>query len=230
MRTRNVLLLYFALVFGISWSGFVLAAERDNLYLMLVAMVLGPTGTTLALTSIFEGGRGLRELAHRLSRWHIGARWYAMVLVAPALLVVELGALSLISPKFLPAIVSNPERGAIVVDALIIGLGAGICEEVGWTGFVTPRLLRHYSCAHAGVVDRAGRIPHLHDLDLRQQPKPNAGYVAPRGVHRRTAAAMAPRTARSRARLVRILRRRALGRSRDRRIGRPTPALDSSRS
>jgi membrane protease YdiL (CAAX protease family) len=153
MRIRkNALLLYFALAFGISWSGFVLATERDNLYLMLAAMVLGPTGTALALTSAFEGRRGLRELAHRLFRWRVGARWYALVLVAPALLAVELAALSLVSPKFLPAIVSGPGRAAIVGDALIIGLGAGIWEEIGWTGFVTPRLLQRYSPFAAGLV------------------------------------------------------------------------------
>lgn len=152
MRGRTSLILYFVLVFGISWSGVLLAAARNDLYLLLAAMVLGPAGTSIGLTAALEGTAGLRRLAQSLLRWRVGARWYLTLFVAPALLLLVLGALSLISSSFLPAIAISPTPGAVVRDAMIVGFGAGIFEEIGWTGFATPRLLRRYSWLTTGVL------------------------------------------------------------------------------
>ncbi len=152
MRTRNSLLLYYALVFGISWTGFLVAVARNDMFLLLLAMVAGPTGTTLALTAAVDGRRGLRQLAQALLRRRVGARWYAGLLVAPALLLLVLGGLSLISPAFLPAIAADPDPAAVAARALAFGLIAGIFEELGWTGYVTPRLLRRFSWFTTGVV------------------------------------------------------------------------------
>ena len=143
---------YFTLAFGISWSGVMLAASRGDLYLLLAAMIAGPAGTALALTAMFEGTRGLGALARRLVRWRVGLRWYAAVLVAPALLLLVLSALSSVSAGYLPSIATAPAPSAVMRDALIVGFGAGIFEEIGWTGFATPRLLRRFSWFGAGVV------------------------------------------------------------------------------
>jgi hypothetical protein len=78
LATRHTeLVAYFTLAFGISWIGVLLAAARDDLYLMLAAMIAGPTGTALALTATFDGTRGFGALARSLVRWRLGLRWYA---------------------------------------------------------------------------------------------------------------------------------------------------------
>ncbi|HEY5945354.1 MAG TPA: CPBP family intramembrane glutamic endopeptidase [Kofleriaceae bacterium] len=135
---------YFLLAFTISWTGVLFAASQHQLYLLFVAMLLGPSVSSIALTAYYEKARGLRELAHRLLRWRIGARWYATLLVAPLTLSLIALALSLYSSSFRP--------GFAIPFALIAGFGAGIFEELGWTGFATPRLLRRYSWFDAGLL------------------------------------------------------------------------------
>lgn len=147
MRSARALLGYFALAFAISWGAVLLAIRQPLPYLVFVAMLLGPSLASIGLTLALDGTRGLRELTHRLLRWRVGLRWYAWLLLAPALLSLVLGLLSRSSPVFVPTATSN-----IAVLALVVGLVAGVFEELGWTGFATPRLLRGRSWLEAGAL------------------------------------------------------------------------------
>ena len=84
--------------------------------------------------TLLEGRAGMRQLASRLKRWRVGARWYAVALLTtPLFLLAILWPLSaLIEPAFAPRF-----QWALFA----IGVVAGRFEEIGWTGFATPRLL-----------------------------------------------------------------------------------------
>jgi membrane protease YdiL (CAAX protease family) len=75
----------------------------------------------------------------------VGGRWYAVaLLVAPLVFVVIQAILSLALPVFLPGLVTASDKVGFMVLGLVAALMVGVCEELGWTGFVTPRLrLRH---------------------------------------------------------------------------------------
>lgn len=164
MRTRAQLFAYFTLAFGIAWTGVLLVASRTGLpaapidvsaanrYLVFLAMLAGPSLACLGLTAAVDGRRGLRELASSLGRWRIGGRWYAALAITPAILVLTLGALSLVSPRFAPAILASAAPGQVLAFAAIAGLGAGLFEELGWTGYVTPRLLQRHGWLRAGLL------------------------------------------------------------------------------
>jgi membrane protease YdiL (CAAX protease family) len=151
---RHPLLSYFAIAFGLSWGGIgcVLAATGFNLAmprpiettLFFVAMLLGPSVSGLILTARLDGRRGLRELCLRLLRWRIDFRWYAVALLTvPLLLLAVLWSLSAVAgPAYQPHF-----QGALLAAGLI----AGSFEEIGWTGFVTPRLLAHHGVGKAGM-------------------------------------------------------------------------------
>jgi uncharacterized protein len=51
-------------------------------------------------------------------------------------------ALSLASPEYLPRIFTASDRTALLLMGIAVGLTAGIFEELGWTGFAVPTLLR----------------------------------------------------------------------------------------
>jgi uncharacterized protein len=52
-------------------------------------------------------------------------------------------ALSLSSPEFLPRVLTTSDKGSVLLFGLGWGLvGGGFLEELGWTGFATPTLLR----------------------------------------------------------------------------------------
>ncbi len=152
MRTSRALFLYFALAFGISWSAVAFAASQDSRLLMFFGMLLGPSLASIALTARLGGTQGLRRFAQRLLREPARGRWYAAALVAPALVAVVLFSLSLASPSFLPAVLEAASPAIALAFAAFVGLGAGIFEELGWTGFATPRLLRERSWLRAGVL------------------------------------------------------------------------------
>jgi membrane protease YdiL (CAAX protease family) len=104
------------------------------------------------LTGVVGGKVGFRELLSRLLRWRVDARWYAVALLsAPLSVLATLLALSLLSPEYLPGVLTNGGNASLA-GTLPMGLGAvaslaifnGFVEELGWTGFAMPRLkLRH---------------------------------------------------------------------------------------
>ena len=149
------LLSYFLLAFLISWGGvfIVLATTNFDLSplksfeggLIFLAMLLGPSLSGLFFTMRLEGWPGLRQLAARLVRWRVGTRWYLVALLTiPAILLAILWLSSaLIAPSFAP-------RFQWMLFA--VGLIAGSFEEIGWTGFATPRLCARLPIDMAGLM------------------------------------------------------------------------------
>jgi membrane protease YdiL (CAAX protease family) len=83
----------------------------------------------------------------------VGARFYAVaLLIAPLLQASVLLTLSLFSSEFLPAIVTTGDKAALLVSGIVVGLMGGFVEELGWTGFVIPRLKLRHGVLTTGLV------------------------------------------------------------------------------
>jgi uncharacterized protein len=164
---RHPLLSYFALAFAISWGGILIAvglgpggfsATPQQLQMAVPyavpAMILGPSVAGILLTGLLYGRAGLREFRSRLLRWRVGARWYAVALLtAPLSMMAVLLALSLLSPEFLPRIFTAGDKPILLLMGIAVGLVAGIFEELGWTGFAVPTLLRlRYGVLSTGLT------------------------------------------------------------------------------
>ena len=152
---RHSLLTYFLLAYGITWGGILLflafigfefsAIQMQEGLIIFSLMILGPSLSGLILTAGLDGRQGLGELWQRMIRWQVGGRWYLVALLTnPVLLLVILIFLSImVSPDFAPG---------FQVIGVFIGLIAGYFEEIGWTGFATPRLLNKHSPLKAGLI------------------------------------------------------------------------------
>ena len=117
------------------------------------AMLLGPSLAGMLLIGLLYGRAGLRELLSRLLKWRVGARWYALALLtAPLLFMAVLLALSLLSPEYLPRILTTGDKAALLLMGIAVGLGAGIFEELGWTGFAIPRMRLRYGVLSTGLI------------------------------------------------------------------------------
>lgn len=187
---RHPVLAYFALTFAISWGGILLViggpagipatTAQDDVRFVFVylAMLAGPSMASLLMTGLLSGRAGLRNLFARLLGWHVGARWYAIaMLAAPVAAAVVFLALSPISRDFVPGIFVTSEKWTLLFFGLAVALGAGVFEELGWTGFAIPELRRHHGVLATGLIvgvlwgawhmlaviwgigDRAGTIP-----------------------------------------------------------------------
>jgi uncharacterized protein len=156
---RHPLVSYFVIAYGITWGGILiflasrgfqhtsLQVQDTSILFVIVflAMLLGPSASGIVLTALFDGRNGLQEMWLRIRRWQVGLPWYAIsLLTVPVLTLVIFSALSaFISPTYAPSF-------RIVLG--IAGLVAGCFEEIGWTGFATPYLLKKNNPLKAGLV------------------------------------------------------------------------------
>lgn len=149
---RHQVLTYFLLAFAISWGGILAvvlvagvpksSAELIALFVpVYVAMLLGPSVSSLALTLALEGRAGLGALLGIFGRWFVAPRDYLLALAAPAVALVVLGILSAMSPIYTPTVFTAAGGLPLLATGIVIGLGAGFLEELGWTGFAARRLL-----------------------------------------------------------------------------------------
>lgn len=162
---RHPVLTYYTLTFAISWSVVLLVIAASGgipgnspqspmqLAFQVAALYAGPAIAGLLLTGLVSGRAGFRELLSRLLTWRVGVRWYAVALLtAPLVWTAVLVALSLLSPAFLPSIFTTSDKSYPLLMGVIGGLIVGFFEELGWTGFATPRLRLRYGILTTGLI------------------------------------------------------------------------------
>jgi uncharacterized protein len=150
---RYPLTSYFVLVYALAWGGVLWVVEGmagsgsapspAEVGMVALPMLLAPGLAAFALTALVEGKAGLRVLWALMTRWRVDLRWYALAVVAlPLLLLAILYTLgALVSPVYAPTLALMG----------LAGLFAGYLEEIGWTGYATPRLLARWSPVTAGL-------------------------------------------------------------------------------
>jgi membrane protease YdiL (CAAX protease family) len=157
---------FYALVFAISWGGILLVIggpgaipgsgeQIERLTLpVLLALFAGPSIGGIVMTGIASGRAGFRELLSRLLLWRVSLPWYAAaILFAPFLVTTVLVALALLSPAFIPAVVTADNKVTLVLFGMGWGLlGGGLLEELGWTGFAAPKLRRRHSALTTALI------------------------------------------------------------------------------
>jgi uncharacterized protein len=148
---------YFVLTFAISWGGMLLVmVVGGSGRIPMLAWVAGPPVAGILMTGLLYRRTGFRDLFTRMMRWRVGTRWYAVALLtAPLVFTAVLLALSLSSPEFLPRILTTSDKASVLLFGLGWGLiGGGFLEELGWTGFAVPTLLRRmrYSILGTGFI------------------------------------------------------------------------------
>jgi membrane protease YdiL (CAAX protease family) len=175
---RHAVLTFYTLVYALSWGpGFIIVAflgtggllgtGDDELTSMAdpglfgwLAVLPGSliiAGAGILVIALAFGRVGLRDLRSRLFRWRVGVRWYAVALLTvPLVWTAILGAFSLTSQAFLPAIITAEDKASLLVaglvGGLVVGLVASFFEEIGWTGFATAELSKRHGVLATGLI------------------------------------------------------------------------------
>lgn len=162
---QKPVLMYFILTFIISWSGVIIMSFFMGMPttskqfeeigpIALIPFLLSPSVVSLFLTGFIHGKAGFHKLKSRFLRWKINIGWYIFAfLMLPILLSIILLILSQFSSDFIPKIVTENDKISLIVVGITIGLiGGGLLEEIGWTGFATPKLRSHYSIFKTGLI------------------------------------------------------------------------------
>jgi hypothetical protein len=146
---RHPLTVYFTLAYAISWGGVVAMVgigglgsgnlEMPRGMVVWAAMLAGPSIAGILITYLVSGRTGLRDVWRRLCRWRVPRRWYATLLLTPVICSAIVAGLSLVSESFRPWLSVEPNQLLVLGTFFALAAGAWV-EELGWTGFATPRL------------------------------------------------------------------------------------------
>jgi membrane protease YdiL (CAAX protease family) len=164
LLARHPVATYFVLTFLISWGGLLVvlgpgaftgatAPTEGLLPLVYLAMFAGPSVAGILMTGLVDGRAGFHVVRSRLLKWRVDVRWYVVALLtAPLVVTAVLLPLSLSSAGFLPAVFASDDKVSLLAIGLAAGLMTGLCEELGWTGFVIPRLRLRYGALTTGLI------------------------------------------------------------------------------
>jgi len=105
----------------------------------------------LGFAAFIDGKAGVYEMLNRLRIWRVGLGWWAVAILAlaPIVLVgITLNAILDLTPFELSelSVILNVVPGLVVFTVL-----SGLGEELGWRGFVLPRLQARYTALVASI-------------------------------------------------------------------------------
>jgi len=118
--------------------------------LVPLILVFVPALMAILLTSLSEGRKGVAALLKKPFQWQIGFKWYAITIGLALGLRLTMGALAVLL-GWIPTIQLNswsfPE---FIIIGVIILIGA-VMEELGWRGYVLPKLLINRSASYSAL-------------------------------------------------------------------------------
>lgn len=153
------LTIYFILAFVISWGAILISVgpkgfplTEEQLPVLIVAMLLGPSLAAIIAAGLTSGKQGIRDLFSRLRIWRVNVGWYAVALLtAPISTILVLLVLSRFSSSFPTAFSTSDGKASLVIMWIVSGLFVGFFEELGWTGFAIPKMMKRYSIFLTGL-------------------------------------------------------------------------------
>ncbi len=164
-------LIAFAITWGLKYSYAVTVSAfgMPAFNFSLIAQY-GPSLSAVALIALTEGPEGLRRTGQSLLNWRVGTRWLllaagfepVMFLAITLLCWTQQGGLpSMSAPSFLAALVSY-------CATFVIGMVRwGLAEEIGWRGWMFPKLQSRMSPLRASLVLAVvTTLWHIHPLSL----------------------------------------------------------------
>jgi|SRR5579859_5467106 len=149
---RWPLVCYFGLVFSASACALMVigmprldgSGGRSIASLVMFPVIVVAVGLSgLLMTALTEGSRGLQQLVRRITRWRLH-RWWLVLCIPP------LGILA--TEAILSVTVASSFTPQFLVFGIAAGLLAGICEEIGWTGFAYPRLRTRFGALRGALL------------------------------------------------------------------------------
>jgi membrane protease YdiL (CAAX protease family) len=155
VNTKTQTLSFFVLCSIISFCGAILylinkgipgsSAQIDEYFpYMLMILLSGPLLSALLLKVLYDGVHDLGETFKNIIRFKFAFKWYFFALLfTPLVVSILLGLLSLYTHQYLPEILNAENKSEILIQGLIIGIFGGLVEELGWTGFLIPKLLQN---------------------------------------------------------------------------------------
>jgi uncharacterized protein len=154
---RHPLITFFVLTYTLTWSlesPLVFLTDSVTYTQGFVSVMLAsnaPSVVAIVLTAIVLGRGALRKLLSRLLIWRVNPLWYLLVILGPVALTGGVVGLNTLMGG--PALsLGMPLVGAAIFFAFSIFPGSALGEEIGWRGYVLPRLQTRMSALSASLL------------------------------------------------------------------------------
>ena len=153
---RHPLISFYVLTYAVSWllwAPLVIFGDRVPGPLAFILLLLGslvPSTMGVLFVALLRGRSGVRTLLGRLLHARIGLRWYLAVVALIMLVPLAVG-MSILMGGDTP-VVDNTVFGVLFLFAFMIFPGSALGEELGWRGFVLPRMQARHSALKASLL------------------------------------------------------------------------------
>ena len=117
-----------------------------------------PALVALGCAAVLYGRAGVRDLGRRLLLWRVSWWWYPVVLLGPLVFAMTVAGIAVLLGE--PWDAARPPAltlsiPALALTLLILALTDGLGEELGWRGYLLPRLLTPPPCCPCQPDPRA---------------------------------------------------------------------------
>jgi uncharacterized protein len=153
---RHPLISFYVLTYAIAWMLWApLVIFRDSIpgpvaFILTLLGSLVPSTLGLVFIGLLRGRPGVRRVLRRLLHGRIGLRWYLAVLALAMLVPLAVGVSILMGGD--TPVVDNTIFGVLFLFAFMIFPGSALGEEIGWRGFVLPRMQARHSALKASLL------------------------------------------------------------------------------
>lgn len=156
---RRRLPAFLLLTFALTWAAWLAAAAlsapaRTGFFgftgPVFLLGVVAPGLVALALTAYDEGSAGVAQLVARIGRWRVGVQWYLLA-------VGFFAATKLLAALLHRAVVGawpvfGDTRLLFILGGIVVSTWMQAGEEIGWRGYVLPRLAQRLGLGGASIV------------------------------------------------------------------------------
>ncbi|MGB3336972.1 MAG: type II CAAX endopeptidase family protein [Devosia sp.] len=149
-RTKQIII-FVVLAYALSWWPW-LFYMNDPGSVDAPILPIGPLIALITVAGIFGSWPALRDLLRKVTLWRVGWQWYAVALVFPVVVTVAAVLLNMLFGASIVDSFSLPSAPQLIVRFGFIFLWIGLGEELGWRGFVLPRLLQGRSALVAALI------------------------------------------------------------------------------
>ncbi len=154
---RHPLMVYFSITFVFSWacwSGLVISTPPGDMQegispTFLLLAFLGGFGPTLSALIVTRAIGQKGSLLNQLRKWRVSIRWYVFALfIVP---IISITTLYIAGALGVPAPTLSDMYGHLPL-ALIWPIFSSLGEELGWRGFLLPRLQSRHSALFSSII------------------------------------------------------------------------------
>ena len=140
---RYDLVVFYVIACLVTWS---LASLVSVSYALVMLALFGPAFAAVVASFARGGASAVRELLRRAFIWRIDVKWYAAAFVIPFLHVLAALGLERALGRPAPFDIGDFSTTSLILGVLVVG------EELGWRGYLLPRLLERHSAVIASLM------------------------------------------------------------------------------